>query len=410
MFHNKSGQPPKGGGGRRDRSRSPMSGRGGGGRPTGGPTGTRHGARVPNMNNRYDDRNQFGPPSLQQLPPPQMPDEPIVGNEAEIIVVERDQWSYADMIEKRVKSETGIQYCDMLFLHTPDSLNMTLNDLFDRQTLYAIVVAPLNEKHRSITIHVLHNQTEHRNMPLEDALQLLTKDFMAFTGRSGPIGGPPPSLPLPQLPPSVAATPLKTTVSQSYGNSLPEDVAYLLRTILSENGPQFLSLAQIDILIEYFERHKSRLTCGRPVAKSNSATGEGKEHDIEKQKATLLENPHVQAALSSLIQIGALTSGTATALTATTTNTMIGVGYTNQPQNNGFTVAAPVTGVNQQPRRHPLFGTEIRQTVPKQEPLPPPPQMIQPVPAPVPPVGGTAAGLIRYPPPQSYSQYYQQYY
>ena len=208
-------------------------------------------------------------------------------------------------------------------------------------------------------------------MPLEDALQLMAKDFHVFTGRPGP----PPSFPTPGAAKPPLAGP-STVGHQSYGNSLPEDVAYLLRTILSENGPQFLSLAQIDLLIEYFQRHRNRLTAGRPT---NVKTDE-----IEKQKATLLDNPHVQAALSSLIQITSLTSKTGT--TSLTSSNL------NQTQNNG-TVG--------QTRRHPLFGTEI---APKPEILPVPPPL-PPLPAPT--QSTPMSGLVGYPPPQSYSQYYQ---
>jgi hypothetical protein len=59
----------------RDRSRSPLP-RG----PTGGPTGTRHGTVLPNMS-QFDDH--YGHP-----PPPQ----PVVGNDAEIIVINKEQW------------------------------------------------------------------------------------------------------------------------------------------------------------------------------------------------------------------------------------------------------------------------------------------------------------------------------
>lgn len=69
----------------RDRSRSPT--RVGGGRPMGGPTGTRHGSVIPQMN-QYDDPYAYGGP-----PPPPVPNEPVIGNEAEIIVINRDQWS-----------------------------------------------------------------------------------------------------------------------------------------------------------------------------------------------------------------------------------------------------------------------------------------------------------------------------
>lgn len=41
---------------------------------------------------------------------------------------------------------------------------------------------------------------------------------------------------------------------------LPEEVAYVLRTTLTEGGVQFLSLQQIDTVIEYFSRERERMT------------------------------------------------------------------------------------------------------------------------------------------------------
>lgn len=51
------------------------------------------------------------------------------------VTVTLDDRPYAEMIEKRIKAETGLSYIDMLFLHSPSSLNMTLNDLYERSVL-----------------------------------------------------------------------------------------------------------------------------------------------------------------------------------------------------------------------------------------------------------------------------------
>jgi hypothetical protein len=39
---------------------------------------------------------------------------------------------YAELIERRIRREIGIEHVDMLFLHSPSSLNLTLNDLYER--------------------------------------------------------------------------------------------------------------------------------------------------------------------------------------------------------------------------------------------------------------------------------------
>ena len=95
MF-DKSGHPFKGRGGgqptgphNRDRSRSPNRiPVGPSTRPMGGPTGTRHGSIIPQMT--HDPYPPYGGPPSAVAPPPL---EPVIGNEAEIIVVNRDQWS-----------------------------------------------------------------------------------------------------------------------------------------------------------------------------------------------------------------------------------------------------------------------------------------------------------------------------
>lgn len=108
----------------RDRSRSPNR--------AGGPTGTRHGSVVEQYDHQYDHYDEYGYGSHPGPGPPAHSGEPVVGNEAEIIVAHRDQCHYAEMIEKRIKAESGLSSVDMLFLHTPSSLNMTLNVLFER--------------------------------------------------------------------------------------------------------------------------------------------------------------------------------------------------------------------------------------------------------------------------------------
>lgn len=53
-------------------------------------------------------------------------------NEIEIIVISKDQWRYAELVEQKIRQETGIRLIDILFLHAPQHISMTLNDLFER--------------------------------------------------------------------------------------------------------------------------------------------------------------------------------------------------------------------------------------------------------------------------------------
>lgn len=97
-------------------------------------------------------------------------------NECEIIVVNKQQRAYAESVEDRVKG-LGI-LVDILFLKDEALLTQTIDDIARRGSLYAMVISPQNETHGSVTVNILHGTPqEHRNMPLEDALKLLSRNF-----------------------------------------------------------------------------------------------------------------------------------------------------------------------------------------------------------------------------------------
>ncbi|GFU88638.1 nuclear receptor coactivator 5 [Trichonephila clavipes] len=97
-------------------------------------------------------------------------------NECEIIVVNRQQRAYAESVEAHIK-ELGI-LVDVLFLKDEALLTQTIDDIARRGSLYAMVISPQNETHGSVTVNILHGAPqEHRNMPLEDALKLVARNF-----------------------------------------------------------------------------------------------------------------------------------------------------------------------------------------------------------------------------------------
>lgn len=57
---------------------------------------------------------------------------PVAANDVEIIVVSRNQWHYGELVESKIRNFTPIKRVDMLFLHSPEAISMTLNDLFER--------------------------------------------------------------------------------------------------------------------------------------------------------------------------------------------------------------------------------------------------------------------------------------
>lgn len=66
------------------------------------------------------------------------------------------------------------------------------------------------------------------------------------------------------LPPPVVAPPPQL---QQQDMRLPEDVAYVLRTTLTEGGVQFLSLQQIDTVIDYYSRERERMTSSQTASR-----------------------------------------------------------------------------------------------------------------------------------------------
>lgn len=232
--------------------------------------------------------------------------------------------------------------------------------------------------------------TEHRNMPLEDAILLINKDFQAVTGRAGP---PPPSI--------------AQTGPVSADKKLPDEVAYLLRSILAEGGTKFMSLTQVDLLIDYFQKERTKHTVQPPSATppapmnsystSNSyanansvapVSAPGAQPEFEKQRTALLDNPHVKAAISSLMQIGALSgSNNSSNASAATSQTNNGMAVSSNPY-----AAQPQPANNSPARRHPLLGTEV-------------PRNNSTASASMMSIPGAPGGLVRYPLPQTYNQY-----
>lgn len=89
---------------------------------------------------------------------------------------------------------------DLLFPNEDVPIGRVLANISSRGCLYAILVMPQNEEHRSLTLDILHGIPqgmdddskfvswliclnlflEHRNMPIEDALILITRNFDAY--------------------------------------------------------------------------------------------------------------------------------------------------------------------------------------------------------------------------------------
>ncbi|KAL2749690.1 nuclear receptor coactivator 5 isoform X1 [Vespula maculifrons] len=112
-------------------------------------------------------------------------------NDCEIIVVNKALTEYAEAIEMRLK-KVGLTV-DLLFPNEDVLLSRVLGNIASRGCLYAVVVTPINQEHHSLTLNILHGlPQEHRNMPVEDAINLISRDFANYKagGRSVPLNTP----------------------------------------------------------------------------------------------------------------------------------------------------------------------------------------------------------------------------
>lgn len=114
---------------------------------------------------------------------PNYPPAPVVEtperNDCEIIVVAKQLTEYAEYIEQRLKAVGLI--VDLLFPNEDVPIGKVLANISSRGCLYAILVMPINKENKSLTLNILHGiSQEHRNIPLDDAILLITRNFDAY--------------------------------------------------------------------------------------------------------------------------------------------------------------------------------------------------------------------------------------
>lgn len=243
--------------------------------------------QVPNqmLNNMYN-QDQFN----QSLGRPPLPDLNQIGNECnelEIIVTNREQWRYAEMLESKFRNETSLKYIDLVFPHSEDMILDTLKKLYEKKTLYAVVVNALNENSNTFTLHILHNQTEFSNVTINEGIQLICQDYVKeitnpqspyFRAKAAEQQQPTNSLATAaasfansqinsnhltnhnQIQQQQTHKPLPSSEQQQQTvNKLPNNIAYILKMTLDDNTAQFLSISQIDSVIDFYSSEKDKL-------------------------------------------------------------------------------------------------------------------------------------------------------
>ncbi|CAD1473190.1 unnamed protein product [Heterotrigona itama] len=134
---------------------------------------------------------------------------------------------YAESIEMRLK-KIGLTV-DLLFPNEDVLLSRVLGNIASRGCLYAVVVTPINQEHHSLTLNILHGlPQEHRNMLVEDAITLISRDFANYKagGRSVPLNTP-------------------------FANERHPDAIQVLLNMLADNHQ--LTVLQYDRVIKYLE-------------------------------------------------------------------------------------------------------------------------------------------------------------
>ncbi|KZC08335.1 Nuclear receptor coactivator 5 [Dufourea novaeangliae] len=148
-------------------------------------------------------------------------------NDCEIIVVNKALTEYAESIEARLK-KIGLTV-DLLFPNEDVLLSRVLGNIASRGCLYAVVVTPINQEHHSLTLNILHGlPQEHRNMLVDDAINLMSRDFANYKagGRSVPLNTP-------------------------FANERHPDAIQVLLNMLADNHQ--LTVLQYDRVIKYLE-------------------------------------------------------------------------------------------------------------------------------------------------------------
>lgn len=79
-------------------------------------------------------------------------------NDCEIIVFDKSQRTYAEIVEWRLKA-LGLQV-DILFPKSDSPLLDILEDIGSRGSVYALVISPQNEAHRSVTVNILWGELQ----------------------------------------------------------------------------------------------------------------------------------------------------------------------------------------------------------------------------------------------------------
>ncbi|XP_078040854.1 nuclear receptor coactivator protein neosin isoform X2 [Augochlora pura] len=273
-------------------------------------------------NNRYEDFKNNGPRDMNMSfnnssTTSEYSNTTTEKNDCEIIVVNKALTEYAEGIEARLK-KIGLTV-DLLFPNEDVLLSRVLGNIASRGCLYAVVVTPINQEHHSLTLNILHGlPQEHRNMLVEDAISLISRDFANYKagGRSVPLNTP-------------------------FANERHPDAIQVLLNMLADNHQ--LTVLQYDRVIKYLEikrEEQVQVELGDvkdlPTTTTTIAVSDPKQAELQSRILNILNSNKtsstapvpspVPAPTSAPTPVPPATWGSAsTATTASTTTTTTGV-------------------------------------------------------------------------------------
>ncbi|GLV34425.1 Neosin [Carabus blaptoides fortunei] len=253
----------------------------------------------------YPITGAYHPPPTNTAPVPDRVSAPTERNDCEIIVVSKTLTEYAEYIEHRLKS-IGLTV-DLLFPNEDVPIGRVLANISSRGCLYAVLVMPQNEEHRSLTLNILHGiPQEHRNMPIDDAVALIARNFETYMRgeKNAPTSA------------SIASAALAT-------ERHPEAVQILLN-LLADNRQ--LTTLQFDRIIKYLQEKREHQYKHEMGDAGDTEQDKSKQVELQHRimnilnktgvtpnvsapvvapptpKTPILNDPSVQKALDSLLQ------------------------------------------------------------------------------------------------------------
>jgi len=206
-------------------------------------------------------------------------------------------------IENRLKN-MGLSV-DVLFPNPEIPIGKVLGNIASRGVMYAICVGPENEQHLSLTLNVLQGQQqEHRNMPVDDAMTFISKNFANMVD-SGPSSA--------------------SKIGMG-GGGHPGDILKILG-FLSDNRP--LSIMEYDKMIKYLvgkrqdtlkEEYGDSIPAHLlhpPVGPNQEPAAKAKQEELQNRVQKILSRrqvsnqqgssgltPSLQAAIENLVKTG----------------------------------------------------------------------------------------------------------